>query len=124
MPQGGELTIRVGVEVVPRVSRDGSSQTPAPHAVVDFTDTGHGIPADALEHIFDPFFTTKDVGKGSGLGLSISFGIVEEHRGWLDVKSETGKGTCVAVYLPLPDASEVTDAIGGQASSPPAPNGG
>jgi signal transduction histidine kinase len=64
-------------------------------------DTGEGIPKNALPKIFDPFFTTKDVGHGSGLGLSISHGIIEQHGGRIEVESEVGKGTIFTVYLPL-----------------------
>ncbi len=99
MPAGGRLIVEV--ELLAAASRDPAAHPPSPHAVVRFTDTGQGIPADALDHIFDPFFTTKEVGSGSGLGLSISYGIVEEHRGWIHVKSESGRGTSVTVYLPL-----------------------
>ena len=66
---------------------------------VEFTDTGRGIPAEHLEDIFTPFFTTKD--KGSGLGLSISHQIVQDHRGYIDVESELNKGSSFFVNLPL-----------------------
>ncbi len=66
---------------------------------IEVTDTGHGIPAEHLEDIFTPFFTTKS--KGSGLGLSISHQIVQDHRGYIDVKSEVNKGTSFFINLPL-----------------------
>jgi signal transduction histidine kinase len=67
---------------------------------IDVWDEGEGVAEENVGHIFDPFFTTKDVGKGTGLGLSIAYGIVREHGGWIDVKSERGKGSCFSVYLP------------------------
>jgi signal transduction histidine kinase len=67
-------------------------------------DEGEGIPEDHLSHIFEPFFTTKDVGEGTGLGLSVAYGIVRDHGGWIDVQSEVGKGTEFRVYLPLAPA--------------------
>ncbi len=66
---------------------------------LDVRDGGNGIPQDILPHIFDPFFTTK--GEGTGLGLSVSYNIVAEHKGRLEVASETGKGTCFSLYLPI-----------------------
>ncbi len=71
------------------------------NAVIEFRDTGSGIPADKLGSIFDPFFTTKPVGSGTGLGLSISYGIVQDHGGTIEVASEVGVGTTFSVRLPL-----------------------
>ncbi|MBI4042909.1 MAG: hypothetical protein HY391_05480 [Deltaproteobacteria bacterium] len=68
---------------------------------VTLSDTGHGIPEEILPKIFDPFFTTKGMGKGTGLGLTISYGIVRQHGGNMLVSSEGGKGTTVTVTLPL-----------------------
>lgn len=87
MPDGG--TLRVGV---------------SPHdGMVRFTvaDTGHGIPRDVVDKIFDPFFTTKEFGKGTGLGLTVVKGIIEEHRGTIAVESEAGKGTTFTIDLPV-----------------------
>jgi signal transduction histidine kinase len=64
-------------------------------------DTGHGISEENMEKIFDPFFTTKETGHGVGLGLAISFGIVNEHNGAINVESESGKGTTFTVSFPL-----------------------
>jgi two-component system, NtrC family, sensor kinase len=68
---------------------------------VDFQDTGTGILEEDLPKVFDPFFTTKEPGVGTGLGLAVSYGIVEAHRGKITVVSEVGKGTTFSVYLPL-----------------------
>jgi two-component system NtrC family sensor kinase len=70
---------------------------------IEIRDTGPGIPIDIITKIFDPFFTTKDVGKGSGLGLFIVHGIIEEHGGCIAVDSEVGKGTSFLIRLPMQD---------------------
>jgi two-component system NtrC family sensor kinase len=67
---------------------------------IEFIDTGEGISEENLSRIFDPFFTTKDVGKGTGLGLATSFGIIEEHGGRIRVKSKVGEGAMFAIELP------------------------
>ena len=83
----GRITIRTG--------QDGEN------VWVEVEDTGKGIKPENLERIFDPFFTTKQVGSGTGLGLSLSYGIVQKHGGRIEVKSEPGKGTLFRVVLPL-----------------------
>jgi two-component system NtrC family sensor kinase len=75
---------------------------------MEFTDTGEGIPEENFTRIFDPFFTTKDIGKGTGLGLATSYGIVEDHGGKISVKSKVGQGTTFTIELP---ASEETQHI-------------
>jgi signal transduction histidine kinase/DNA-binding response OmpR family regulator len=86
LPAGGQLRITSR-------SMDGQVQ-----AV--FTDTGIGIPAENLKRIFDPFFTTKEVGQGTGLGLSVSYGIIEQHGGTIEVESEPNAGATFVVRLP------------------------
>ncbi|MFY2562452.1 sensor histidine kinase [Corallococcus terminator] len=67
---------------------------------VDVEDEGGGIPPDVLGHVFEPFFTTKDVGEGTGLGLSVSYGLIRDHGGWIAVRSKLGRGSCFSIYLP------------------------
>ena len=66
---------------------------------IEFADTGVGIPAEYINNIFDPFFTTKS--KGMGLGLSVTYGIVERHGGQIQVESKVGEGTTFIVRLPV-----------------------
>ncbi len=80
---------------------------PGDFAQIVVEDQGSGIAPEILPRIFEPFFTTKDVGQGTGLGLAVSYGIVREHRGWISVNSEVGRGTCFTVHLPTVDVSAV-----------------
>ncbi|MDP2959886.1 MAG: response regulator, partial [candidate division Zixibacteria bacterium] len=72
--------------------------------LLEFTDTGPGIPKENLNKIFDPFFTTKEIGKGTGLGLTISYGIIKEHGGNIYALSEPGKGATFVIKLPIVEA--------------------
>ena len=87
MKDGGSLTIR--------------TTAGADKVHVAFQDTGLGIPADILGRIFDPFFTTKPEVSGTGLGLSVSLGIVQSHGGAVDVQSTPGKGSTFTIILPI-----------------------
>jgi len=71
--------------------------------LVSYTDTGCGIPPENLERVFEPFFTTKEEGEGTGLGLSLAYGIVKSHQGTISVKSRVGHGTTFTVALPAAD---------------------
>jgi two-component system, NtrC family, sensor kinase len=86
MPGGGMLELQTA-------ARNGSVE-------VEVTDTGMGIPAEQVHRIFDPFFTTKATGRGTGLGLSVSYGIIQEHAGKVDVRSTPGKGTSFRLEFP------------------------
>jgi signal transduction histidine kinase len=96
---GGRLRVTIAKEHITPPSDVGGP--PAIHACVEVADEGEGIPPELITHIFEPFFTTKDVGEGTGLGLSVAYGIVREHEGFISVDSEVGKGSRFRVYLPL-----------------------
>ena len=102
---GGSVTVSLGREVVRPPGDVGGA--PAEHAFVRVADRGHGISPEHLPHVFDPFFTTKTVGEGTGLGLAVSYGIVRDHHGWIDVRSEVGAGSVFTAFLPLPAAAGV-----------------
>jgi len=112
MPHGGQIVIEIAA-----VTFDGANATqsaksrPGSFACLSVTDAGSGIPPEILPRIFEPFFTTKEVGKGTGLGLATVFGIVQQHKGWIDVDSEVGRGSTFRVYLPLMADGSDTDMI-------------
>jgi two-component system NtrC family sensor kinase len=89
MDRGGTLRIRTGA--------NGSR---GDEVMVEFADTGGGIPAEALDKIFEPFYTTKPPGRGTGLGLTICYGILEENGGRITVESQPGLGTTFRLYVP------------------------
>jgi len=94
MPDGGTL----------RLSLDREKG----HLRLGVSDTGHGMPEETRSKVFEPFFTTKDFGKGTGLGLTVVKGIIEEHGGTIAVESVVGKGTTFWIRLPLDRAESVT----------------
>lgn len=96
--------IQIGEEEASRYS----NIAPGNYGVLKVTDTGVGMPPDLASEIFDPFFTTKDVGKGTGMGLSITYGIVKDHKGHIECESSLGKGTTFTLFLP--EAGEDTSA--------------
>jgi len=86
MAEGGTLTFR--------------AFTKANRVIIEIEDTGTGIPPEDVSKIFEPFFTTKEVGKGTGLGLAVCYGIISEHGGRISVRSNLGKGTTFSIFLP------------------------
>lgn len=98
MPDGGPLVV-LG-EVVEVDAPPDRRARPGTYVRTSIVDRGVGMTSETLEHIFEPFFTTKQVGRGTGLGLSVSHGIVRDHGGYIAVTSELGKGTRFDVYLP------------------------
>jgi signal transduction histidine kinase/ActR/RegA family two-component response regulator len=102
MPRGGHLTLGAGV-----ASLDDHYQNLHPeiaageYALISVTDDGEGMTAEVAAHAFEPFYTTKEVGKGSGLGLSMVFGFVKQSNGHVSIYSEPGLGTTMRIYLPL-----------------------
>jgi len=74
---------------------------------IKVTDSGHGIPPEAMDKLFDPFFTTKPIGKGTGLGLSVCYGIIQQFGGNIQIDSKPGEGTTVEIQLPAQEITEV-----------------
>ncbi len=102
MPKGGVLTIETGVRQVdqPPANHNGSSQ-PGRYACIMVSDTGTGMDETTRNRIFEPFFTTKEVGKGTGLGMSIVSGIIKQHNGFIEISSELNVGTTFTIHIPL-----------------------
>ena len=94
MPEGGRLSLSL--------AREGS------HVCLGLSDTGHGMPEEIRSKVFEPFFTTKDFGKGTGLGLTVVKGIIEEHGGTIAVESVVDKGTTFWIRLPIDEAQAAT----------------
>ncbi|MBN2507423.1 MAG: response regulator [Verrucomicrobia bacterium] len=105
MRQGGQLTLGTAAFTVdaPYVHLQPDAY-PGRFARLSVADTGCGLEPGAVERLFEPFFTTKDVGTGSGLGLATVYGIVKQHRGWIEVASRPGRGTTFKIYLPASQA--------------------
>jgi len=122
MHHGGQITITTKNIFPPASSQDDESIPDSFEPLVEITisDTGTGMDAATLSRAFEPFFSTKKPGKGTGLGLSFAYGIIEQHKGHLNVKSEVGKGTTFEIYLPattatktdLPDTPKVNQVAG------------
>ena len=101
MPQGGRLRIETKrAEIDDAFERAHGYGTLGTYALVSVTDTGIGMDEKTLQKVFDPFFTTREVGEGFGLGLSIVYGIVKQHDGYITAYSEPGTGTAFHIYLP------------------------
>ena len=100
MPDGGDLHIRTENVFLDEKFNKPFTFTPGKYVKISVMDTGPGMDAATRERIFDPFFSTKDEVKGSGLGLASVYGIIKNHRGFIDVHSEKGEGTTFNIYLP------------------------
>ena len=117
MPEGGKLTINI--HYVIRRKEGLALSPPSPYLMMEFCDTGPGIPQADRARIFDAFFTTKEVGEGSGLGLPVSHGIVKGHDGWMEVGDQPEGGAIFRVFLPIPSDPNSHDIPKADATPPP-----
>jgi CheY-like chemotaxis protein len=122
--EGGSITVRVDVE---RIEDEGfldcHKVEPGEFCRIQIVDDGCGMSRQIAERAFEPFYTTKSEGKGSGLGLSMVYGIAQRHGGFVTLESEPGFGTQVSVYFPLTDESAEVGLGSADSSSLPAPTG-
>ncbi len=101
LPDGGRIVVSMeNVEVTDADARRALDAKPGEYVRISVEDTGVGISKENMARIFEPFFTTKPVGQGTGLGLAMAYGIVKQHRGWIECQSEKGKGARFDIYLP------------------------
>jgi two-component system, NtrC family, sensor kinase len=99
MERGGKLTVSLSPA---RLSPPaGIGEKTEDYAKLTVQDEGQGIPEDLIPRIFEPFFTTKDVGEGTGLGLSVAYGIARDHGGWIAAESKPGAGSRFELFLPI-----------------------
>jgi len=102
MPEGGTLRLATAQMAVDQSYGETHAEAQVGEYVrIRVVDTGEGMDQATREHIFEPFFTTKEVGEGTGLGLAVVYGIVQQHGGWIEVQSEVGQGTAFDVYFPV-----------------------
>jgi two-component system cell cycle sensor histidine kinase/response regulator CckA len=129
MPAGGRLTMRTEVvELDATAAHSRPRRRPGTFVRLSVADTGTGIPPELLPRIFEPFFTTKKTGEGTGLGLAMVFGIMADHRGWVEVDSRVGQGATFHLFLPVSPADDAPPAPAAEhaaaTAAPPPAHGG
>jgi PAS domain S-box-containing protein len=123
MPGGGHLTIRTGRVHASGRSNGGPDVPPGDYVWLEVSDTGHGIPPEAIDRIFEPFFTTKAFGHGTGLGLSTVYGIAKQSGGDVIVTSAPGMGAVFRVLLPATSTSAAASTLAPRVDEPEAQTG-
>ena len=125
MADGGVLTIQTAA-----VEFTDADCAPRPDARagrfirLSVRDTGHGMDAATMGRIFEPFFTTKELGRGTGMGLATTYGIIKQHDGWIEVQSEPGHGTAFQIHFPTSDTAALAPETTSAAGASPAPCSG
>jgi two-component system, cell cycle sensor histidine kinase and response regulator CckA len=102
MPNGGKLTIATSaINIDAAYTVNNPEASPGEFVCMTVADTGCGMDENTKQRLFEPFFTTKEIGKGTGMGLATSYGIIKQHNGWIEVESAPQKGTTFRIFLPL-----------------------
>jgi|GEM_PF-717033 len=114
MPAGGNLFLETRNVILDESYVEPYKAVPGRYVKISVTDTGTGMDEKTKQRIFDPFFTTKELGRGTGLGLSMAYGIIRRHKGFVNVYSEPGHGTTFDIYLPASEREAVPEAATSQ----------
>jgi signal transduction histidine kinase/ActR/RegA family two-component response regulator len=119
MPQGGQLTIETAaIRIDARPVQQPGAAEPGEYVLITVRDTGHGMDSATQARIFEPFFTTKELGEGTGLGLSMVYGVVKQSGGHIEVESRLGQGSTFKIYLPRVTGPATTHRESAPAASP------
>lgn len=106
MPKGGQVVIKTEYTTLAENQCGLHPEAcPGKYVHLTFEDNGVGMDRETIQHIFEPFFTTKEIGRGTGLGLSVVYGIMKQHEGWINIASEPGKGSIFEIYFPASSGS-------------------
>jgi CheY-like chemotaxis protein len=112
MPNGGKLTVEThNLSINAEAARERPALFPANYAALVVSDTGTGMTKEVQSHVFEPFFTTKESGRGTGLGLSMVYGVVKQSGGYIWVESEPGRGSSFTIYFPTAEAPLTTTPV-------------
>jgi PAS domain S-box-containing protein len=124
MSSGGDVTISAENTPLDAARAEALELDEGDYVCLSITDNGPGIPDEVIEHVFEPFFTTKGAGEGSGLGLSMVYGFVQQSGGCVDIETGEGEGTSVRLYFPaiVPDEAEAVEIDAERQSGLTAPN--
>jgi signal transduction histidine kinase len=119
MPSGGTILVEVGGAALDDEHRRAYGWgEPGRYVVASVSDTGTGMDAETQRRVFEPFFTTKPVGRGTGLGMAMVYGLMKQHHGFVHVYSEVGQGTTVRLYFPAVDVAEAHQPAAGAGEAP------
>ena len=119
LPEGGTFSVTVGLTTLGEEFIAAHSYgAPGPYALITAEDNGKGMDNETRKHVFEPFFTTKEIGKGTGLGLAVAYGIIKQHEGYISVQSAPDRGTTFMLYLPVISNSLTTEIKWPQAENP------